>query len=167
MCLLVEPVGSKGVQREKLWSSFHLLRNTQLAELWDQFFSLPNIPKLSPLVYQHVNQKLYEDQMKYFLSTETKVHDDPMSSDNPQITEDEENILRYAAGYVPHKLLKKYGSHSSLISHLYVECLSSMAVNGEESSLMEYTSKWISLCNRGGLFDVNGTCYTQCLKILN
>ena len=34
-----------------------------------------------------------------------------------------------------------------------------MAINGEESSLTEYTSKWISLCNRGGLFEINDMSY--------
>ena len=51
---------SKGVQREKLWSSFHQLRTTKLADLWQGFLSQPNVPNLSPLVYQHVNQTLYE-----------------------------------------------------------------------------------------------------------
>ena len=72
---------------------------------------------------------------------------------------DEENILRYAAGYVPYKLLKKYECQSSLIAQSYVECVGNMVVSGEESSLMEYTSKWISMCNCGGLFEINDTYY--------
>ena len=149
---------SKGVQREKLWSSFHQLRTTKLADLWQCFLSQPNVPNLSPLVYQLVNQHLYEKQMKAFFSTEKTVSD-PVSCEYPEITVDEENILRYAAGYVPYKLLKKYECQSSLIAQYYVECLGNMAVNGEESSLTDYTSKWISMCNRGGLFEINDTCY--------
>lgn len=34
-------------------------------------------------------------------------------------------------------------------------------MNGEESSLTEYTSKWISLCNRGGLFEINDMSYLR------
>ena len=30
-----------------------------------------------------------------------------------------------------------------------------MAVNGEDSTLLEYTTNWISTVNRGGLFEVN------------
>ena len=77
--------------------------------------------------------------MKTFFSTEKTVSD-PVSCEYPEITVDEENILRYAAGYVPYKLLKKYKYQSSLIAQSYVECLGNMAVNGEDSSLMEYTS---------------------------
>ena len=34
-----------------------------------------------------------------------------------------------------------------------------MAINGEESSLLDYTAQWIREVNRGGLFEVNDTAY--------
>ena len=37
------------------------------------------------------------------------------------------------------------------------ECLTAMAVNGEESSVLKYTKKWICLVNRGGLLEINDT----------
>ena len=40
----------------------------------------------------------------------------------------------------------------------FTECLSSLAVDGgDESSLLEYTTKWT---NRGGLFEINDTAFT-------
>ena len=39
-----------------------------------------------------------------------------------------------------------------------VECLSAIAINGEESSLMEYTTRWTALVNRG-LFEINDATY--------
>ena len=85
---------------------------------------------------------------------------DDSTVDVPTITMDEENILRYAAGYIPFKLLKYYETKSSESTVGIIECLSALAVNGEESSLLEYTRKWIWLLNRGGLFEVNDTAYT-------
>ena len=41
----------------------------------------------------------------------------------------------------------------------FVECLTGMTVNGEESDLMEYTRNWTALINRGGLFELNDTAY--------
>ena len=41
-----------------------------------------------------------------------------------------------------------------------VECLTAMAVNGEESSLLEYTRNWIFLINKGGLFEINDMTYS-------
>ena len=66
------------------------------------------------------------------------------------LTAGEENILRYAAGYVPFKLLKQFEKSPAADSGSIIECLSTM---GEESSLLEYTTKWTGLINRGGLFD--------------
>lgn len=64
------------------------------------------------------------------------------------------------AGYVPFKLLTRYEKDLSSKSTVgIIECLSAMAVNGEESSLLEYTRKWIHLVNRGGLFEVNDMTY--------
>ena len=73
----------------------------------------------------------------------------------PTLSSDEENIIQYAAGYVPMKLIKKYEKQSSSVAVEYVECLSSMAVNGEESSLQEYTLEWTRKVNRGDLFEVS------------
>ena len=34
-----------------------------------------------------------------------------------------------------------------------------MAVNGDESDLLAYTSKWMDLVNRGGAFEVNDIAF--------
>ena len=72
-----------------------------------------------------------------------------------QLLEAEENIIRYAAGYVSMSLLKKYEKGSSDKAVQYIECLSRMAVNGEESSFLAYTLEWSRTVNRGGLFEMN------------
>ena len=41
----------------------------------------------------------------------------------------------------------------------FVECLGSMAINGEEGSFLEYTTEWVSKVNRGGLLEVNNTTF--------
>ena len=41
----------------------------------------------------------------------------------------------------------------------FVECLSSMAVVGNESSFYNYTKEWISLTDRGGHFHINNATY--------
>ena len=97
--------------------------------------------------------------MKFHFSTDCEpTIADPASCDYPEITVDEENIICYAAGYVPYKLMK-YKHQPLATSQYYVECLGNMAINCEESSLMEYTSRWISLCNRGGLFEISDISY--------
>ena len=78
---------------------------------------------------------------------------------NSLISPDEENIVRYASGYVPMILMKRYEGNISEKSTMFVECLSAMAVNGEESTILEYTSQWVSKVNQGALFEVNDTTF--------
>ena len=59
-----------------------------------------------------------------------------------QLSEAEENIMRYAAGYISMSLLKKYEKESSEKAVEYIECLSRMAVNGDECSFLAYTQEW-------------------------
>ena len=52
--------------------------------------------------------------------------------------------------------LKKHEKTFSEKSVEFVECLSKMAVNGDESSFLLYTLEWSS---RGGLFEINDEAY--------
>ena len=72
-----------------------------------------------------------------------------------QLTADEENILRYVAGYVPFKLMKRFEEQSSRQAAEYVECLSHMSVGGEVTDFSTYTMQWLEQVNRGGLFHVS------------
>ena len=56
-------------------------------------------------------------------------------------------------------LLKKHEKGSTDRSVEFVECLSKMAVNGDESSFLSYTLEWSRTVNRGGLFEVNDEAY--------
>ena len=93
---------SRSVLKENAWIAFHQLRIDELTHKWSQF-----TPQLSPIICQHVNYELYAELIKSKLcgtfgdvacNTNVKV---------PKLNEDEENIIRYAAGYIPFKLLKK------------------------------------------------------------
>lgn len=129
----------------------------ELPELWSGLFSEQDsmIPKLSPLVYQNVNQRLYEDLIRTHICSQSTITCRESSTEVKELTLDEENIIRYAAGYVAFKLLKKYEKSEPE----FVECLSTIAVAGDDSSLLEYTCKWTREVNRGGLFEVSDMCY--------
>lgn len=85
------------------------------------------------------------------------------STSNERVTlglsTEEENTIRYMSGYVTLKLKRKYEKQESSKSAEYVECLSSLAVGGQESSFYEYTKEWTRLVDRGGLFHVNDSGY--------
>ena len=74
---------------------------TELCDIWKQFLNDLKFD-LDPLVQQHVNQEL--------LSNITKSHCGSCSTAATKavsMTKEEENIARYAPGYVPYSLMKK------------------------------------------------------------
>ena len=51
------------------------------------------------------------------------------------------------------KLLKHYKTGKGTKARQFVNCLSNMAVVGDDQSYYAYTKEWISKANRGGLFE--------------
>ena len=92
--------------REKLWVKFHQARCTVLVDIWNKFTKSLGVP-IDPLVQQHINQKLYEDIIKSKYSTQ------PRSSRKSSLSPDEENVVRYASGYVPMVLMKRHEKKAS------------------------------------------------------
>lgn len=81
----------------------------------------------------------------------------------PQMTNVEENILRYAAGYVPFALKRQClkQEHNSDMKQK-AECLNALEVENEDEecqSFHKYTKYWIEKENRGGLFTLNNQSY--------
>ena len=152
---LVESAHSESftVKREYLWSTFHQKRVTDIARLWKNFLQSIKT-ELDPLV----TQLLFEGKIKTKFAgsiTTTTNCTVPLKS----LSHEEECIVRYAAGYVPFVLLRKHEKCLSDYSVQIVECLSNMAICGEETDFLRYTREWIEQVNRGGLFEVNDTAY--------
>ena len=145
--------------RESLWKFFHRIRNTELPKIWKRF--LDNIGlDLDGLVQQFVSQKVFEEIVEALCdSARSESESESDTTNTRNLSCEEEMVIRYASGYVPFKLMKKHERNLTAKSALYVECLSGMAINGEESSLLDYTAQWIREVNRGGLFEVNDTAY--------
>jgi hypothetical protein len=75
----------------------------------------------------------------------------------------ETNAIRYMAGYIAVKLLKKYKRKArdlrlQLKRHLFVSVLRRMKADnqpGQPDSPLEYTEQWTKLIDRGGLYHVS------------
>ena len=110
----------KCVSRDKLWSLFHQLRLTKLVTIWKDSFEKMGQERLDPLVEQRVNQTLFEDVLKTFIPDSQPAQ---KLSQLPTLSPDEENIVRYVAGYVSMKLMKKYEAQSLEVAEEFCECL--------------------------------------------
>ena len=92
--------------------------------------------ELDPLVQQYVNQELYSGIIKVRRASGRTI-----ATKASSMSKEEENVVRYAAGYVPFALLNKHERSLAETAAFFVECLSGMAINGEESSFLEYTAE--------------------------
>ena len=72
---------------------------------------------------------------------------------------EEENAVRYAGGYVAMKLMKLFMKKDTESVAECVECLSHMAVEGDESDFYTYTREWVRTVDRGGLFHINTSSF--------
>ena len=120
----------------EIWRQFHVKRPTTLCEIWGQLLDSLKFD-IDPLVQQFVNQELYSSIIKSRCGCHCTI-----AGKSASMSIEEENIVRYAAGFVPFALLKRYERNVSTSSAFFVECLSGMAINGEESSFLEYTRDW-------------------------
>ena len=97
---------SMRVRRERMWGTFHEVRcSPPFKEIWKTFLSDNLSVTASPIFYQYITDA--------FLRSMIKEHFPITSSDNSRegsetvtLTYQEENALRYAAGYVTRHLLK-------------------------------------------------------------
>ena len=118
----------------------------------------------SPLLMQCVYDEIYSLLVKEYFSLQSNSQSSASSAIS--FTDDELNAMRYACGYIPHVLLKKYEVRDAGVFSQYVECLGNMAVEGSEGDdLLAYTRKWFTLVNRGGLFPLNNNSFSMFIEI--
>ena len=154
--------------KEMLWREFHAMRQARLKDVWKKFVthSAAATGGLDddPLLMQYVFEKLFD---KVITSTFTVV-----TSETPEepISANEENALRYAAGYVPRSLIAKLQSSgqqhswSSSEQQAVLSCLHAMRASNDDDdesydSFISYTRKWTKAINRGGLFLIKDEVY--------
>lgn len=143
-------------KRTRLWSAFHDRRQTKLLEPWQDLFSKQGISEdQDQLFMQSVNQELFQLMLVDYMEDKEKTR----ASRDQQITlsTDELNVMQYACGYVPHKLLKRYESRRGTKVRRFVEYLGNMAAVCADSDpdLLAYIRLWIERVNRGSLFPLN------------
>ena len=146
-----------------IWATFHQLRSSQdIKTAWAGVFE--EIPESGPCDVQVTLQLLLDRLLKKIIhnqaeTTRKKQLDKPMR----KLTSRESNTVRYMAGFVAVKLLKRFKkpSKNSDVNHkheLFVRVLKSMRASGqpgEPESVLDYSTLWSELIDRGGLYHIN------------
>ena len=117
-----------------------------------------------PLLREYVHENLFE----MFGMTKSEVNEQQIEV--VDLTENDLNAFRYAAGYVPWKLLQKYTKPTCTHPNKqdFIVCLSSLSQKVEDSvtsSYLEYTKRWLLAVDRGGLFHIHDEAYNMFYEI--
>ena len=150
---------SPGTKRQKLWSEFHQLRVKRLPKIWEQLFKALDLQVDDPFLQQSANQEVFEILLMEHFTQQSSSHGEQDAAESPPLSKDELNAMRYAGGYVPHSLLKRFEKRKGKKYDQFIECLGDMAVESEHSDFLNYTKDWIGKVNRGGLFPLNDMTY--------
>lgn len=140
--------------RENMWMQYARVRACTLPPLWKRFLQTINFEECcsEPLVMELVNESILDSLIKATFPQLEMTRATPTI----EITEDEENILRYVCSYIAMKLKHKF---LKIKSAQFVECLSRMENDGPTTSFLDYTQEWVKKVNRGGLFVISDEAY--------
>lgn len=135
-----EKCRSVATLREKAQVNFYKLRMNQIPALWAEFYIQMGINMEDLLLCQSVSQQVFDVLLIQHLSSKAPSRQPAVHAQ--QLDRDEDNALRYACGYVPFKLLRKYKQQSSQKTMQFSTCLTKMAVDegDNEGTFEDYTT---------------------------
>ena len=148
--------------RENMWTRYARVRANKLPSLWKEFLLNIDCEECcsEPLLMELVNESIVDCLIREtFPQFET-----PRATPTIEITKDEENILRYACGYIVMKLKERFLKVKGRKATQFVECLNKMRhmepeTDGPVTSFLAYTQEWVRKVNRGGLFVISDEAY--------
>lgn len=147
-----------------VWSSFHKLRNSDgINQVWTAFMTMLKAPEPCRVESQLALQLLMDRVLKKMLKNKADAIEQPCSSEVIPLTIREKSAIRYMAGYVAVKLLKRYekpSTHPQVNEKrkFFIRVLKGMSAAGQPitvESLSDYTRLWSELIDRGGLYHIN------------
>ena len=129
------------------------MKDSDLKAVWDELWL--NLDDSTfhkyPLLMQHCNTKVFEQVVKSNFSLP-----EAACNNSSQLTDDEENGLRYAAGFVIRSVRKKIAKDHHPYKSGMLAVLALLKEQSDDSTggddYLSYTKTWIEKVNRGGLF---------------
>ena len=148
-------------QRAKMWHEFHILCcDDEFVSGFTSYLHTASLEQPCSILFtQTLLRKLFEKLLHLKSKSDiTKV------SHEVKIPPVEENILRYAAGFVPFSLKRQCMKRQSSDPHYNekIACLNSISVSnevGNAQTFLDYTKSWLEKQNRGGLFQLSNDGY--------
>ena len=146
-----------------VWAAFHRMRERKnISDRWSSFMTnLPSPVEETSLGLQLILDRLLRNTIQNQAAQPGNVSTAAVARPLDKL---ELNAIRYMAGYIAVKLLKKYrkkAKHPRLQQNrrLFVAVLKHMRADNQPgltgSTLVDYTEQWSRLVDRGGLYHIN------------
>ena len=151
--------------RESVWRKFHEVRSSvDLETVWKTlpqplYYSISRDPIFKQMVLSNLIEKIIRHEYPIIATESASCEDKAIGT---VLSEDEEKVIRYIAGYIPVSLRKKLERSSHPHKEEFILCLWSMCEDEDETNadnFLTYTKSWIERVNRGGLFPVSNGAY--------
>lgn len=146
------------LKKERMWGAYHRLRTADtFVSDWRLFITNSTGLKAFPSFYQFVTQNIFKELIKEAYPV-LEIHGHDCESPGRPLTHEEQNALRYVAGYiirkVQQKLEKSTHPRKDEMVLLLMECA------GDELSDNVGTETWTNMIDRGGLWHINDQTYS-------
>lgn len=152
ICFHGQPTWKPHVRREHMWHQYHKVRTTQL--FTKKWVDLSTSEPVSPVFYQYVTDIVFKE----LIYTHFPLVSQPAPQRSVTITNEEANVIRYAARYTLHTLRKKIerGSHP-LKEEMVLATMELVADEDDEEQ--ETSAEWVNLVDRGGLWHITNATF--------
>ncbi|KAJ8027728.1 hypothetical protein HOLleu_29763 [Holothuria leucospilota] len=157
-------------KKSEMWGNFHDFRMKESNfERWNQLLEILSIKadeEVTNYMLQHIIKEVFTSLLSTLMETDMppyNLQQHAMSLDN-----EEQQALRYCAGYVPFKLKKRYLKlKDNEVAKQYIGIIDSWVDDSPsaQDEPHDVTKAWIGMQNRGGLFQVNDEVYTFFKKL--
>ena len=158
MCITSSSAAHSGphVRREHMWHQYHSLRiSGTFKRRWTEFIQTSTQQSADPSFYQHVSDVVFDELIKQNFPLQKKSN---MSKDIA-ITNEEANVIRYAAGYTLRTVKKKVGTSAAhRLEGEIIACIMDLLayLEGTEE---EVAAEWVRAINRGGLWHIKSCTF--------
>ena len=148
---------SMRMRRERMWGTFHEVRcSPPFKMMWEAFLSDNLSITASPTFYQYITDAFFRSMIKEHFPV-TSSDNSREGNETVTLTYQEENALRYAAGYVTRHLVKTV-KRSAIPNRDEIElCL--LELNEVVSDEDDESEDWVQSVDRGGLKHVTNITY--------
>ena len=152
--------------REKMWGLFHSIRTSYEYKCHWTTFLEESMVNATTLLFQTITDKLFQKRIDYHLPLQD-VSPSLSEAEGDAFTFEEENAIRYAAGYVFCALRKKIIKSAYPQKEQLSDIVEVLLQNDDQDDSAEHDTscEWMEIVDRGGLIHISDKLFRVFIAI--